>query len=185
MIGADEGEVMKHLGARLAAGDQAAFAELYDALVDGLYHYVAVGLRSGQEAEDILQETFLRLVRHRHKLREVANPAAYVFAVARNEALRRTERKHKREIVTENFSAEDPSDNAQVANMAQREAAEQVARAMSDLPPEQREVVELKTRGQFTFREIADITGTPQGTVASRYRAALDFLRRRLTDESP
>jgi DNA-directed RNA polymerase specialized sigma24 family protein len=43
--------------------------------------------------------------------------------------------------------------------------------------------VELKTQGQLTFREIAEVTGAPQGTVATRYRAALGCLRRRLVVE--
>ena len=77
-------------------------------------------------------------------------------------------------------SAEDLFSQTHVTDIAQRELAEQVARALADLPAEQREVVELKTQGRLTFREIADVTGAPHGTLASRYRAALDNLRHRL-----
>jgi RNA polymerase sigma-70 factor (ECF subfamily) len=171
---------MRHLGARLAAGDQAAFAELYDVFADRSHHYLAVRLDSRPDAEDVLQETFLRLVRNRRRLRGVANLSAYVFTVARNEACRWVQRKQRARLLTEESSAEDLFGQTYVTDIAQRELAEQVARALADLPAEQREVVELKTQGRLTFREIADVTGAPQGTVASRYRAALDNLRHRL-----
>ncbi len=56
---------MENLGARLAEGDQAAFAELYRACADRLHHYLTVRLGSRQDAEDVLQETFVRLARNR------------------------------------------------------------------------------------------------------------------------
>lgn len=83
---------MEHLGARLAVGDQAAFAELYQACADRLHHYLTVRLGSRQDAEDVLQETFVRLARNRGKLESVGNLAAYVFTIARNESNRLAER---------------------------------------------------------------------------------------------
>ena len=79
---------MDELRERLAQGDAAAFAELYDACADRLHHYVAVRLGSRDVADDVLQETFVRLVRTRHRLRRVENLTAYVFTTARNEAAR-------------------------------------------------------------------------------------------------
>lgn len=168
---------MEHLGARLAAGDQAAFAELYGAFADRLHHYLAVRLGSRQDAEDVLQEAFIRLVRNRQKLRDVANLAAYVFTVARNEARRRAERKQREPASMGALPVEDLFDEARSVDLARRELAEQVARALESLTADQREVLELKTHGGLTLREIAEVTGAPQGTVASRYRAALDSVR--------
>ena len=84
---------MEHLAARLAVGDQAAFAELYQACGDRLHHYLTVRLGSRQDADDVLQETFVRLARNRGKLLSVDNLAAYVFTVARNESNRLAERR--------------------------------------------------------------------------------------------
>ena len=56
-----------------------------------------------------------------------------------------------------------------------------LAAAIARLPNEQREIVELKTSGQLTFREIAEVLDVPQGTVATRYRAALARLKEQLT----
>ena len=49
--------------------------------------------------------------------------------------------------------------------------------ALGRLEADDRELVELKVFGGLTFREIADVTGLPQGTVATRYRRALESLR--------
>jgi RNA polymerase sigma-70 factor (ECF subfamily) len=176
---------MKHLGAKLAAGDQAAFAELYRAFGDRLHHYLAARLGSRPDADDVLQETFVRLARNRYKLRDVENLAAYVFTIARNEARRFAERKQREAARGRSLSATDLFDEACSKDLARRELAEQVAGALDGLSAEQREVVELKTYGGLTFREIAEVTGAPQGTVVTRYRAALASLRRLLAEEDP
>ena len=79
---------MATLQARLARGEPAAFAELYDACADRVGHYLLVRLGSWADADDALQETFLRLARTREKLAEVDNLEAYVITIARNEAAR-------------------------------------------------------------------------------------------------
>jgi RNA polymerase sigma factor (sigma-70 family) len=71
---------------RLARGDPAAFAELYDACADRVHHYLVALVGSRADADDVLQETFVRLARMRKSLGAVDNLLAYVFATARNEA---------------------------------------------------------------------------------------------------
>jgi RNA polymerase sigma-70 factor (ECF subfamily) len=166
---------MDELRERLAQGDAAAFAELYDACADKLHHYLAVRLGSRDAADDVLQETFVRLVRTRHRLRRVENLTAYVFTMARNEATRHGGREARAARLKVPLRAEDLYACAE--DLAARDAAETVASALTGLSPEQREVVELKMYGGLTFREIADVTGVPLPTAATRYRAALDRLR--------
>jgi RNA polymerase sigma-70 factor (ECF subfamily) len=61
------------------------------------------------------------------------------------------------------------------------ETAETVRAALERLPMEQREIVELKAFGGLTLKEIAAVTALPPGTVATRYRTALERLREWLT----
>ncbi len=173
---------MEHLGARLAVGDRAAFAELYEACADRLHHYLAVRLGSRQDADDVLQETFVRLARNGGKLRSVRNLAAYVFTVARNEANRLAERKKREPAGNAELAADLLFDEAWSDDLSRRETAEIVARALGNLRPNEREVIELKTYAGLTFREIAEVTGLPQGTVATRYRTGLEQLRRTLEE---
>ena len=160
------------LQARLARGDQAAFAELYDACADRVGHYLLVRLGSREDAGDALQETFLRLARTRGRLANVENVEAYVFAVARNEAARLAASRARREAGREPLAADElfcnPGSDAEA-----RDNAEAIAVAFEQLVPELREVVELKTYAGLTLQEISQVTGVPQGTVATRYRTAL------------
>jgi len=176
---------MNQLGERLARGDQAAFAELYDACADCIHHYLVVYLGSREDADDVLQETFVRLARGRKRLAGVDNLAGYAFIVARNVAIRLAGRKARREEVRTAARGDALFREATSDDRGARETAETVAAALARLGPELREVVELKTYGGLTFREIGEVTGLPQGTVATRYRTALGHLRRWLVGERP
>ena len=163
---------MATLQARLARGDQAAFAELYDTYADRIGHYLLVRLMSRDDADDVVQETFLRLARIRHKLAKVEDLEAYVVTIARNEAARLAAGKARRQEKQEPLTGQDlfcpPSSDADA-----RETAETVARALSHLSADWREIVELKTYAGLTFQQISQVTGLPQGTVATHYRSAL------------
>ena len=168
---------METLDQRLARGDHAAFTELYDACADRCHHYLVVRLGSRDAADEVLQETFLRLVRNRRVLAGVANLAGYVFMVARNEAHRYAGRIARAGERQSRPSSEDLFLEAKSDEHRARELADLVSTALSGLNPEQREVVELKIYAGLTFREIADVIGVPLPTAATRYRAALERLR--------
>jgi RNA polymerase sigma-70 factor, ECF subfamily len=167
---------MGTLQARLARGEPAAFAELYDACADRVGHYLLVRLGSWADADDVLQETFLRLARMREKLAEVENLEAYVITIARNEAARLAASRAKHRPNQEPLNAEKlfryDSGDADA-----RENAETVAAALERLQPDLREVVELKTFSGLTFQQISQATGLPQGTAATRYRSAMAKMR--------
>ena len=162
--------------ARLARdGDRAAFRLLVER------HQPAVRARARRlcanpsDVEDVMQESFLRLVRNRQKLRVIENVAAYLFVMVRHEALRFASRKAK----VENFRliASDLFLEAGGNDASRRELADLVAQALQTLSPMEREVVELKIYAGLTFREIAQITDVPLQTAATRYRSALVRLK--------
>jgi RNA polymerase sigma-70 factor (ECF subfamily) len=167
------GASMHDLAARLAHGDEAAFAELYDACADRLLQFVASRLGSRDEAADVIQSAFLRAVKSRRRFRGVDNPIAYMFQIGRRETMRLL--KGRRSNV-QSAAAGEAKATVQDTNERQ-EDAEFVKVALARLTTEERELVELKLFGQLTFREIADITGRPAATVATQYRRALESLR--------
>jgi RNA polymerase sigma-70 factor (ECF subfamily) len=160
---------MTPLAARLASGEEAAFVELYDACADRLHHYVAVRLGSRDAAADVVQSAFLNAVKSRRKFRGVENPTAYMFQIARNESIRAAKRVAARPLTPQELFA--------TATGGPNNDAEVLAMALARLDADDREIVELKIYGGLAFREIADVTGLPQGTVATRYRRALESLR--------
>ena len=162
---------------RLARGEPEAFAELYDACAARVHHYLFVRLGSQADADDVLQETFVRLARDRKRLVTVENLVAYVFAVARNEATRLIERRVREGRMQAELSSESLFLEGKSSEQKDRETAEQVAELLERLDFHLREIVELKIFAALTFREISEVTGLPQGTVATRYRSALEKMR--------
>jgi RNA polymerase sigma-70 factor (ECF subfamily) len=79
----------------------------------------------------------------------------------------------------------DVKDLFEIANDAigQRDDAEMATVALTRLEADDREVVELKVYGGLTFRNIAEVTNMPQGTIATKYRRSLESLRHWLTKE--
>ncbi|HEV3138303.1 MAG TPA: sigma-70 family RNA polymerase sigma factor [Pirellulales bacterium] len=173
---------MGDLGDRLARGDQAAFAELYDLCANRLHYYLVVRLGSREDADDTVQETFVRLARTRQRLSGVENLIAYVFTIARNEAARLMARKSR--DARERTRVETSSQAFRAADdLESREASDTLVAALARLSLDQREIVELKTSAGLTLREIALVMGLPPGTVATRYRTAIGRLREWLSRE--
>lgn len=166
---------MRPLADRLARGEEAAFEQLYDTCADRLLRYLTLRLGCPERAADQLQTTLLRAVKSRRRFAKVDNPVAYLFQIARNETARQLRRRSRRVTTVTITGAQlwqwagDP--------ICQREDAEAVAMALARLTAEDRELVELKIYAGLTFREMAQVTGRPQASVATRYRRALAALR--------
>lgn len=173
---------MNRLAERLARGEEAAFAELYDACARQLHAWLASRLDSPEDASDVVQETFLRLVRGRRKLGGVEDLTAYAFVVARNECYRHAKNKRRRQLSLERYAKKAmPVDDA--ALQSPGDLDESLAPAVAALEPHLREVIELRLLGELTFAQIAAMLGIPQGTAATRYRTALERLRGMLKKE--
>lgn len=171
---------MQELLTRLADGEEAAFAELYDEFAPRLYRYLLSRLHSRDASDEVLQEVFVRLVRSRENLRGVRHLAAYLFGVARHESLRqaKTVKLQGREL----FENADAICHRLTDPHAAHETEDEIAAALAQLSDAQREVVELKIFGALTLAEVATALETPPGTIATRYRTALARMRAWLTE---
>jgi RNA polymerase sigma-70 factor (ECF subfamily) len=151
------------------------FESFYEAKAAALVLYGrALGLSHG-EAEDVLQETFLSLMRKNEVPRE---PEHYCLRSFRNRALnykRSLWRRLTRELESKRWF-EKSADESQ----AERAAVEQLAA----LPPEQREVIVLKIWNRCTFEEIGELLEISPNTAAGRYRYGLQKLKSRLEGAS-
>jgi RNA polymerase sigma-70 factor (ECF subfamily) len=131
--------------------------------------------RSEADAQDLVQESVVEAIR-RHGGSEPP-PNALVFATIRRRAIdwaRREERRSGREL-----AAIEPGPEAWFDTSAEeRERAQLIQDAMGRLPEMYREVITLKVWGGLTFVEIAEAIGIPANTAASRYRYALEELRK-------
>ncbi len=165
---------------RYLGGDAGAFESLYHRHKNTVAGYARAMTGSSEEAENIVQEVFLAVIRRAESLRPEGNFRAYLLIRARGLALnlRRRPRPVLGEAIEIVSKARGPE-----AVATQREEVERLRRALAELPEEQRDIVSLRTHGQMTVKEIAQMLGKPEGTVKSRYRYALAKLREALSEE--
>jgi RNA polymerase sigma-70 factor (ECF subfamily) len=132
-------------------------------------------LRSSADAEDAVQDVFVELVRRRAQLAGVRDLDAYVFVMLRHAVERRMERQRTEERHLRRMTL--------VGNESQRAGArDDLEAALKALPAEQREVIALKIDGGLTFAQIGLVLNVSLNTAASRYRYALEKLRRDLQE---
>lgn len=169
------------LAADLAAGRDAAYATLYDRLGAPLFRTARALTGSATEAEDLVQDVFVALVRGRAGLASVRNLKAYCFTALRHAAAARAQRRavERRTLagVAVRTTAEAPE-----ATDSSADPPEALTRALEALPPEQREIIALRIEGGLTFAEMASALDINPNTAASRYQYALEKLRRALPE---
>lgn len=142
----------------------------------GLVLFARQWVHSLSDAEDIVQEAFVRFWRKQHSIQN----RALLFATVRSIALdllRRDARRARREAtaLAETEHTTEPQFELGDDNQQQLDAA------IDRLPAEQREVLVMKIWNELTFADIASVLGISQNTAASRYRYALAGLKRNFT----
>lgn len=166
------------------AGDEAARGRLYARHAGFVMAYL---LRSGfarAEAEDVLQETFLRVFRSLDTFDESRGAFhSWLGAVARNAARRQWGRRRETdrfdpELAEEALAAREEADSLPAA----REEADAVRTCVSGLPEEHRRIVELRYVDGLTLRAVAEAAGMPEATVRLRLREAHGLLEQGLKE---
>jgi RNA polymerase sigma-70 factor (ECF subfamily) len=172
--------------AQLRRGDLDALAGLLARYQNRLYRYLLRLVREPATAEDLFQQTWLRVAERIRQYDSRRSFDAWLFAVARNLAI-----DHLRRIAPESLDEETASGATAAAQLRSaeppafetalaRERAGRLAAAMADLPVIYREVLTLRFEEEMKLEEIAVVLETPLSTVKTRLRRSLDGLRRTL-----
>jgi RNA polymerase sigma-70 factor (ECF subfamily) len=155
-------------------------SRLYDEHAQPLYAFLLNLMRDESDTRDVLQEIFVKLARHPDLLDGVRDERAFLLRLAQNAAIDLIRRRGTRERTRENVAAESNSPFARANDPDEQTFRDELARALAELPPDQRAVVHLKLWEGLTFEKIAVTLEIPLNTAASRYRYGLDKLRMRL-----
>lgn len=177
------------LAARLTTGDHAALSILLERYWRPMVAFAADKVGSQDTAEDLVQETFVRVWEKREQLRPYTSPRAYLYRVLRN--LITDDYRHRR-LRDQWASARQADDSAPAApSPALLLEADQLAvaanEAIAALPPRRRDVLVLAHFHGLSYQEVADALGITRRTVANHMTLALKELRRdlRLFIETP
>lgn len=152
-------------------------AELYRRHGPALVAYLRRRFGPRLCADEMLQETFAQAAACLDRLAEVQSPRAWLFAIARNVAVRDLRRRRPAGPLPEDLAAPPPSEADP--------RLEQIRRAMVRLSAEKRETLDLRLRDGLTYEEIAHVLGVPVGTVRSRLHHAVRELADALQQPKP
>jgi RNA polymerase sigma-70 factor, ECF subfamily len=172
---------------KAGGGETEEFERVALVHLDALYHVALRLTRNRAEAEDVVQEAFLRAFRGFHGFNPGTNCRAWLFTILRNVFLNRV-RTQGREVLEAEMGGFDQAEVTAEAGVGRSPEEHfmqtmlhgDVDRALTALPLAFREAVILVDIEGLTYREVADIVGCPIGTVMSRLSRGRALLRRAL-----
>jgi len=173
-------------------GDSAAFGMLVNRHHAAVFNFIVRFTGHRQKAQDVLQDTWLKVIRGASEYTPKAKFTTWLYTVARNLCVDSARRDAYRQ--TDSLDApvsEEAGSSALVESVPTGQAGPdreahnmslrpRLLKALQALPEEQREVFLLREYSGIAFKDIAEVTGVPEGTVKSRMRYALEGLRKTL-----
>jgi RNA polymerase sigma-70 factor (ECF subfamily) len=160
-------------------GDVEAVGRLYDALVGPIHRYVAMRLRRREDAEDVTQVVFERIVAALPRYRHSGRPfAAWAFRIARNAVIDHQRRQRPTEPLGR---IAEPVDHFEVdARSIQEEEVRELRAAIRSLTPDQQEALALRYAAGLSAEEAARVMGRQAGTERGLTFRGIEALRRLL-----
>ena len=159
-------------------GDEFAFVSLYNRYKGAVYAFCVKMLLDRAQAEDVLQETFLRVFENRDRLSNTASFKSWLFTIARNQCLNQLRRSNRQTPLDEGKEVRHRMTDTPVSRLEKSERIELVNRYLAKLKPDYREVIVLREYQNLSYEEIAAVTRSTMSAVKSRLFKA----RRKLAD---
>ncbi len=173
-------------------GDQHAFAEMVSLYKDKLYHLAYRMTGNRQEAEDVVQDTFLRVFKNLDSYDENQKFSTWIYRIATNQCIDRLRKKRKIYSLDAESSDHEgldgytllPSDDrTPESELLLSETQRLIQRAMETLPPKYKSVMILRYMQDLSLQEISDVLDMPVTTVKTRVHRGREFLRKRLENK--
>jgi RNA polymerase sigma-70 factor (ECF subfamily) len=174
---------------RFQKGDVYAFESIVNRYKDPLLNFVYHFLGDKIDAEDVVQETFLRVYRNKHLYRNIAKFSTWIYTIAGNLAKTELRRRKRRRLFSisqlgfddKDYDVPDPLRTADMQVDGEMKEA-YIRKEIDALPVKFKEVVVLRDVDEFSYEEISDILKIPIGTVKSRVNRGRLRLQKRLGD---
>lgn len=161
----------------MKTGDMDGFRRLYELTAKGVYSYALSIMRHPQDAEEVMQDTYLTAWRQAGKYESEGKPMAWLLTIAKNHCYMRLRKQKDHPWVSyEELDQEEPGGLCPQIELAPEK--QMLLDALGRLGEEDRKIVLLHDAGDMKHREIAEYLGCPLSTVLSRYRRALKRLQK-------
>jgi RNA polymerase sigma-70 factor (ECF subfamily) len=162
---------------RVRERDRDAFEELYRLYAPRLFGYLLRVTRRPEVVEEVVDEVLLTVWRQAGQFEGRSRPSTWIFGIAYRKAMRALRRQRRRPETDPLPPDLRASTEGPEGRTIRRERAEMLSRALAELSPDQRAVIELTYYQGFSCREAAEALGCPEGTVKTR----MYYARRRLS----
>lgn len=172
-------EIDESLFLKIAEDDKSAFESLYRQTDKAVYGFILSILKNPHDAEDVMQDTYLRIRAAAHLYNAQGKPLAWIFTIARNLSFMKL-RSEKRNSYS---NYEDLENKVQFASVMDSEDRIVLEAAFGILDAEERQIVVLHGITGLKHREIGEILHLPLSTVLSKYKRSLNKLRKYLEGE--
>lgn len=169
------------LVALLKEGSELAYGVIYDRYKTILYHHAYKKTGDPDEAQDLLQDVFLTLWNCRHELNEDGNLPGYLYTTLRNKIFNLFS--HKKVRNTYEVSLQHFAENGTIQTdhrIRERQMSELIESEISAIPQKMREIFVLSRKEHLKNKEIAQLLGISEHTVATQIKRALKVLRLRI-----
>lgn len=170
-------------------GDQSAFAEIVGLYQERIYHMSYRMLSNKQEAEDVVQETFLRVHHHLERFDENMKFSTWIYRIATNlciDRLRKRKPIYSLDAESSDYEGLDgyamiPSDDrTPESELLLSETQRIIHEAIDTLPPKYKSVMILRYIQEMSLQEVGDVLGMPVTTIKTRVHRGREFLRKKL-----
>ena len=176
----DDGPLLDRTITRATQGDAGALEELYRQTRTAVYGFALSLCRNAQDAEDVLQDVYIRVYQAGGGYRPQGKPMAWLFTITRHLALMRLRERGKTDVVSPEDWQEAFADAAAVTP-DDRLVLQAVLTRLSD---EERQIVMLHAVAGMKHREIAGLLEHPLPTVLSKYHRAIKKLKTAMEEDS-
>ena len=170
----------------ISRGDQIAFSAFYDRFSRPVFALALSILRSQSDAEDVLQEVMVKVwAKAQAYSPRAGKPLSWIMTMTRNHAIDRLRSSKRQQELHREAGDESnlhPIEHDTRQETERRESATVIQSAMSDLPKEQRQAINLAYFHGLTHSEIASNLNQPVGTIKARIRRGMQRLRSRLAE---
>jgi len=165
---------------RLKDKDNEAFEYIYDQTKKGVYAIIIAIVKDRQATEDLMQDTYIKMLKHLHQYESGRNFNAWITQIAKNTALDYY-RKHSQTTLVDPIESIHIIDQEQKTEDSNDYSLEEMIKPLDE---EERQIVLLHVVSNTKFKTIAEITEKPLGTVLWIYQKALNKIKKSMGKES-
>lgn len=168
--------IEKQLVEKLSKGNIVAFNQLFETYSSRLYHFGLKYFHSQADAEEMVQDVFLKIWNNREGLKKEKSFSAYLFTIAFNQIRKHFKKKHSVCELSDDIF-EQIQDNSTEQSISYQSVLDQVSELLKELPPKKKQIFEMSRFQGLSSKEIAAQLGLSSKTIDNQVSEVIHYLK--------